>query len=79
MCKIILACRLTNTPSHGVVSEGVFYMRFDLGERWLRENDKDYGKNTIEYSYLNLKRLEKVYGKEIPVDPQIAEKVGWPA
>jgi hypothetical protein len=37
----------------------------DIGERWLKEHDPDYGKQ--KNTYLTSQRLDKVWRKEIPL------------
>ena len=46
-------------------------MRYDAVERWLKENDPQYGNRT---NYLTLDRFNKVQRREIPVSPQIMDE-----
>ena len=61
---------MLNTPSHGLIGEGGFTMRFDVVEKWLRDNDPQYGRSC----YLTLDRFNKVQRREIPVSPQIMDE-----
>ena len=45
-------------------------MRFDVVEKWLRDNDPQYGRSC----YLTLDRFNKVQRREIPVSPQIMDE-----
>jgi len=49
----------------------------DVAEKWLRENDPEFGKG--EYPYLSKRQLKYRRNKETPVDPFVMDSLDFSA